>query len=244
MLRWLVLVVLLAGCATSPPMQSPSGPALSDFQGCHLVFPDGSPVMCRDERRALDAPDWRLGGCLREHRANGDWIAEVQWTLEGLYGFAANLQPGRQATVAVNVGGTQVLMHLGGSGQVAYEMQNFGRIEGLLIVYDEQMTFEQGNELKPVDVFWQSWRETPWPLYEVEGHWWQNNATIPGPFEVFHVPFTSFEVDGKDFTLNVTRNIWSMFGVGAGDNHVVTRPCMGPDSLVVMDAARSLEAGV
>lgn len=225
----LTLALLVAGCATTSPEAGPTLPALADYQGCNLRIPDGRPLACQPTAADDAAPSWMLATCYTEDTDFGDWLAIAQWTAHNQFGMAAVLTPGRQAVMALETNGRQHLLHLPGTGQAGFVMQDFARVDGFVMTFEEQVTLTVNGEPVPVKVHWQSVDGNPIATYEAEGGHWFHNVTMLrfGNFE-FPIGFGSFNITGSDFTLVVKRTIYQNLGVGIGNGHYAGRPCFGP----------------
>lgn len=199
-----VLVPVLSGC-TGPSGDAGdevSAIAFSDFHGCQIEFPDGSPAPCGGETVGKPVPPRELGLCVQEGSSNGQWVAAMTWP-GGAFGLAAELTKGHSAVLIVQTDAGPKTLRLDTSGAVGMDLAAHSPAVGWIVTFSANATLTHNDHDVPVVSHWSTWKDRPWASYEAKEHWFVHWTRHRLGDSEFIGTSLDFHITGLDFELQV-----------------------------------------
>ena len=230
-IAWLVSILVavgLSGCETrpTPPTLPPQLPSFASLEGCHLRYPDGSPIDCLDHAvKAEKGPTgnticWiESNSALDRQKRDFRYRLEVDPVSRRLV-FHTLLADGMKA---VAVFGQEdnwtVIHHEAGEWHSTFEQRVFGPLDLIqenIIIFQENSSLVVDNRSVATETRWSHFEGEPWAVYvafapSLHSVHSATNITFMG--EAHPVGYLSLDVRGSDFEWRVNRTLlWQESG--------------------------------
>jgi hypothetical protein len=220
--------ILLAGCFSSAPVAPPT-------PGCHLSYPNGTPVDCAQDAVDGTSATAMPGLCSVQREGDGWWFqlrpnqALGEMTLLSHIGIGAYLIAGFSQE-----GEGFAVRHVQGAMETRFPIDQSQPLRFQILIATDSYDFELGGMPQLITPRWSVYQDELWVIYfaPLADRAFQNVTWIQLPEgREFPISTLSFSQNGSDYRLRVVRDAHHM-ETGTQRNDLaplfLARPCLVP----------------